>query len=65
MHKYAHAPSIYESSSNMSSLHDRRAGLNKVKQKGGGLGGFSPSWGLGPEGKGGPGEKPPEADAFL
>ena len=43
--------------------HGRRPGLNKVGQRG--SRGNCPSRGLGAVGKGDPGAKPPEADAFL
>ena len=36
-----------------------------IKWGKGGLGDIPPSGGLGTEGKGGPGAKPPEAEAFL
>jgi len=45
--------------------HDRRPGLNKVRQRG--IWGDIPPAGVWepPLGKGDPGAKPPEADAFL
>ena len=47
-----------------SHIHDRRPGLNKVRQRGI-WGNIPPCGGLGAEVKGGPVAKPTEADAFL